>query len=393
MGLWPWGSHQTGLTGWVRCAREQDPNVPLTKTDRFRRHMRDVRKEAEAATSPAGKLKRSGTAGGSLKGLEGQFAPGSMRPIKNLALAGGLDGQKTAAAPRGPQNQSTASGGLTEQPDPSLTYGRDDTVAPELELEVLKAILLREGYLHRIAEVAGTKEAAKTVPTALPDLLDLCRIATVEVVEAVASWRSAQRQPLPFDWNGINYLLKIPSDLDFLAANRPLVAWLGFDLARNPFVVPLPLEAGRAQVGKAAGPGRLPASGDTGGFTAVGTLGNVTVKATGGWDEGMPSKPGTATAEPPSAPRGGRAAVGPEGRPYATAVVNDQSVAPVVAPTTGGAREATPEMGASRGGVGFAVSRTSAPSKELASSAVQDVDMLRVREVRGGHRLGLRERR
>ena len=66
-------------------------------------------------------------------------------------------------------------------------------MAPEKELEVLKAILLREGYLHRIGEVAATKEATRTVPTALPDLLDLVRIATVSVSQPTASLPASLR--------------------------------------------------------------------------------------------------------------------------------------------------------------------------------------------------------
>ena len=107
---------------------------------------------------------------------------------------------------------------------------------------MLKTILLREGYLHRIEEVSMSKEAQTSVPQALPDLLDLMRIATVEVVEAIGKWRQAQARPLPFDWNGINYLLKLPSDMDFLGDCKPLIAWLGFSMVRNPFVVPLAME-------------------------------------------------------------------------------------------------------------------------------------------------------
>lgn len=47
---------------------------------------------------------------------------------------------------------------------------------------------------------------------------------------------------MPFMWNGVNYLLKMGSDLDFLDGHKPLRSWLGFSLYRNPFVVPLPLE-------------------------------------------------------------------------------------------------------------------------------------------------------
>lgn len=43
-------------------------------------------------------------------------------------------------------------------------------------------------------------------------------------------------------WNDLNYILTIPSDLDFLSNIKPLVKLLGFDLIRNPFVLPSNLD-------------------------------------------------------------------------------------------------------------------------------------------------------
>lgn len=46
-------------------------------------------------------------------------------------------------------------------------------------------------------------------------------------------------------WNGINYLLKMSSDLDYLADYLAIKRWVGFPLIRNPFCVPYPLEEGQ----------------------------------------------------------------------------------------------------------------------------------------------------
>ena len=43
-------------------------------------------------------------------------------------------------------------------------------------------------------------------------------------------------------WNGVNYLLKIPSDLNFLDVYSPLITWLGFPMIRNPFAIPIMLD-------------------------------------------------------------------------------------------------------------------------------------------------------
>jgi hypothetical protein len=45
-----------------------------------------------------------------------------------------------------------------------------------------------------------------------------------------------------FIWNGLNYLLKMPSDLDYLADYLAVQRWTGFPLTRNPFCVPFPMD-------------------------------------------------------------------------------------------------------------------------------------------------------
>lgn len=49
-----------------------------------------------------------------------------------------------------------------------------------------------------------------------------------------------------FIWNGINYLLKMPSDLDYLSEYLAINRWMGFSLERNPFCVPYAMEEGAA---------------------------------------------------------------------------------------------------------------------------------------------------
>ena len=89
---------------------------------------------------------------------------------------------------------------------------------------MLKCILLREGYLQKLRgklQIGTKSQAARVV-----DMMDLLRQATVETVEAIEKWR--QKSERAFVWNGMNYLLKIPSDLDFLEQSKPLIEWLSF---------------------------------------------------------------------------------------------------------------------------------------------------------------------
>ncbi|RLN94365.1 hypothetical protein BBJ28_00012760, partial [Nothophytophthora sp. Chile5] len=127
-------------------------------------------------------------------------------------------------------------------------------------LEVLKCILVREGYLQRLgrSSAAGRVSGAHLGETV--DVLDFLRLATLETVEAIVLWRKHKRErgaeekpngatkplpilePEPFRWNGINYLLKLASDLEFLGKHPGLIQWLGFTLERNPFILPLNLD-------------------------------------------------------------------------------------------------------------------------------------------------------
>ncbi|CAM9513235.1 unnamed protein product, partial [Discosporangium mesarthrocarpum] len=112
-------------------------------------------------------------------------------------------------------------------------------------MEALKSVLLRENYIERIKvalEKGKNIRRRREPPETVVGLLDMIRIATVETVEAIQAWRRVLGNSTPFTWNGINYLLKIPSDLDFLDQFEAIRSWLGFSMARNPFIVPTSLE-------------------------------------------------------------------------------------------------------------------------------------------------------
>merc|ERR1711871_552895 len=104
-----------------------------------------------------------------------------------------------------------------------------------------KHVVLREEYLKRLIEIMYN-DGRRRVPSIVPDLMDMLRLCTVETCEAIAHWRASQEKPIPFIWNGINYLLKMPSDLDVLQHFKPMKTWLGFSLDRNPMMIPLPME-------------------------------------------------------------------------------------------------------------------------------------------------------
>lgn len=97
------------------------------------------------------------------------------------------------------------------------------------EVEVIKAILQREGYMDRArSQIASPGSQFSKNQGALDDLittLDLLRSATLDTVEATAQWRTAQGHTNPFIWGGMNYLLKIPTDLNFLDEYKVQVSY------------------------------------------------------------------------------------------------------------------------------------------------------------------------
>lgn len=111
------------------------------------------------------------------------------------------------------------------------TSGEGDAVPPlqeqgrrqriNHEVEVAKAIILREEYILRVrANLDNHRSKFGKDQEAFDDLIslvDLLRTATVDTVETIERWRRVQGNPAaPFIWKSVNYLLKIGSDLDFL---------------------------------------------------------------------------------------------------------------------------------------------------------------------------------
>jgi hypothetical protein len=116
----------------------------------------------------------------------------------------------------------------------SITWQTSDATDPASELEILKCIVLREGYISKLRELSKSKD---TIKNDFVDFIDLTRLVTVETIEFIKKWRRNQPKVHPFIWNGINYLLKIASDLDFLDNFEHVRTWFNFSLKRNPFMI------------------------------------------------------------------------------------------------------------------------------------------------------------
>lgn len=159
------------------------------------------------------------------------------------------------------------------------------------------------------------------------DVLDLLRIASIECVEAIVTWCRKQqhrqeRQELSssspqFYWNHINYLLKMPSDLDFLEKHTGLIQWLGFTLVRNPFILPINLDARRQLEPSASHSTPLAPS-----------LGSQFVQIGGKREPMIRSENNAAQIHAAALAERKRAK-----NPYETRVVNDEELVPFVRPS------------------------------------------------------------
>jgi hypothetical protein len=136
---------------------------------------------------------------------------------------------------------------------------------PKLELIVLKAVVIREGYLQRLSKVvdlSGKDHLASMEGNgeSVTEMLLQTRVVTLEVVESIQRWRDSIMArsnnnpmveiPPPFIWCGVNYLLKLVDDTDFLSNCLPLVRQLGVEpgtMIRNPLMLPDTLDVKLAE--------------------------------------------------------------------------------------------------------------------------------------------------
>ncbi|CUG88393.1 Hypothetical protein, putative, partial [Bodo saltans] len=93
------------------------------------------------------------------------------------------------------------------------------------EKNVEYSIRIREGFLYRLFDLAEKSSALHftEVDVQMKPLIINLRKATLDVMDAVASWRQALGYNAVYLWRGSSYLLKLAGDLEPLAAFPALV--------------------------------------------------------------------------------------------------------------------------------------------------------------------------
>ena len=134
-----------------------------------------------------------------------------------------------------------------------------------LELKVLKYIMIREGLVMSLTHACEklVKLGERGVPvnnelkSEILDGLSQIRDSTVELLEIICMWRLSSadnhpNEPIPFIWEGQNYVLKIVSDLNFMGSMQPLVELLSinpYKMVLNPLMLPNTLIEGDLWIG------------------------------------------------------------------------------------------------------------------------------------------------
>jgi hypothetical protein len=172
-------SSKSGATGW-------DTSCPLSET---------IRKEYNAVSDPycpyahTRHFKQHLSRQMKLDKLSKEQISKSLSLDLNTGIVLNSTYERPTSAPQNALTSQMASPQtITVSAEPSGNVAESET-----ELEVLKAILSREGYLPRLAKVVNKME--KKFKPEIADLLDLIRIATVGVVEAILAWRRVKVSP------------------------------------------------------------------------------------------------------------------------------------------------------------------------------------------------------
>jgi hypothetical protein len=110
----------------------------------------------------------------------------------------------------------------------------DDHRLDITETEILQSITIRERLLSELTKIVNSGSDISSLFSEIVEMVKAVRFETVDLIESIARWKSQQVTGRPFLFKGVNYLLKIMSDLDFLDNYDDVVERFGFEFKSNP---------------------------------------------------------------------------------------------------------------------------------------------------------------
>ena len=221
--------------------------------------------ECEARQERQKHVDRSGNGDGNRNGAARPSTPAQqieaeIELFRTIILREGLLGMAASLA------AEVVAGDLSKLGKPRTEMAEEHSFLSRLETKLPDSPV---GFLQQ-------NEARQEItPLTLLSILDQLRCTTVRTVEALSNWQKRRLEVeareivqsetrgnfildpgnknssntlnlgperIPFIWDGVNYLLKIATDVDFLDSVRPLRRTLGYPLIRNPFITPFSLD-------------------------------------------------------------------------------------------------------------------------------------------------------
>lgn len=114
------------------------------------------------------------------------------------------------------------------------TKGGHNGKAALADVEILQKIIVRERLLSELSRLLKGGSDVSAVLSEAIELIKALRYETVEIIEDIHNWQNAQSTVRPFLFKGMNYLIKIARDLDFLDSYDDVVERFCFEFKCNP---------------------------------------------------------------------------------------------------------------------------------------------------------------
>jgi hypothetical protein len=142
----------------------RDPYCPYTHTHKFKKEQEKSKKKG--GNSLLSKTASSQTIEATMKNMDRPLSAPEREKFPKHQV----------------QNENFLDSGVTYSSEP-----RGNAAEGQAELEILKAILCREGYLTRLFKCV--RKVEKKFKPEVADILDLVRVSTVDVIDAIEKWR------------------------------------------------------------------------------------------------------------------------------------------------------------------------------------------------------------
>ena len=102
------------------------------------------------------------------------------------------------------------------------------------EAEILHKAVVRERLLAELRKLLTSGSEIVSVMSEIVELIKAIRFETVDIIEDIAKWQQSQVVSRPFLFQGVNYLFKIASDLNYLDDYDEIVEKFCFEFKNNP---------------------------------------------------------------------------------------------------------------------------------------------------------------